>query len=70
VENKVSLWHFVKIQCHKNYGISNFIQMTLRPYHLYALHRKYGQADQTAQFAKHDGRVEPTHCTHLKHHFL
>jgi hypothetical protein len=37
VENKVSLWLFVKIQCHKNNGISNFIQMTLRPYHLYEL---------------------------------
>ena len=46
--NKVSLWLFVKIQGHKNYGISNFIQMTLRPYHEYELHRKYGQADQTA----------------------
>ena len=29
-ENKVSLWLFVKIHCHKNYDISNFIQMTLR----------------------------------------
>ena len=25
MENKVSLWLFGKIQCHKNYGISNFI---------------------------------------------
>ena len=30
MENKVSLWLFVKIHCHKNYDISNFIQMALR----------------------------------------
>jgi hypothetical protein len=52
------LWHWIFTKSHNETLFSTFLLIFIIPYLSYLF------------CSLCDGRVEPTHCTHLKHHFL